>query len=253
MRDSPFFAEIEHVEVPWGDRTAPCPMFFYDAMTFGGSFVASTDRVRELLPSGRLNPYRISPGSCVVHIAVNRFRDSDIGPYDEVLVGVPITLDRKTPLFTGSIRRLPGDRMMYVHTLPVTTEIARDLGVEFAGFPKYLADIDIEETDTSIACTFTLEDQHVMTIQGKKPETEPTPRSRTVIFTHRKGCILRSGFVASEAERGSSRNPADFTLELGDHSLAGEIRELKLGKMLNCQYSPSYQAIETPVLESFQI
>jgi hypothetical protein len=122
-----------------------------------------------------------------------------------------------------------------------------------AGFPKYLADIDIEETDTSMTCVLTVDGEHAMTISGLKPATESTPRSRTVIITHRKGRILRSGFVSSEAERGSSRNPGDFTLELGTHRLAGELVKLNLGKMLHCQYSPFYQAIETPVLESFPV
>ena len=42
-------------------------------------------------------------------------------------------------MFTGILRKPPTEPEVYIHHLPVTTEIARDAGVEFAGYPKFLA------------------------------------------------------------------------------------------------------------------
>lgn len=48
MRDMAFFQEIEHVEVPWGERSIYCPVFYYDVMMLGAQFLAPTERVKAL-------------------------------------------------------------------------------------------------------------------------------------------------------------------------------------------------------------
>jgi hypothetical protein len=56
-------------------------------------------------------------------------------------------LDKPSPLFTGIVRKAPSPIMIYSCHLPVSTEIARAAGVEFAGYPKFVADIEFERKD----------------------------------------------------------------------------------------------------------
>jgi hypothetical protein len=55
----------------------------------------------------------------------------------------------------------------------------------------------------------------------------------------------------SAREIGSSKSQGDVSLTLGEHPIAGELKELGLGKMLGYQYCAHAQGILTPVIESF--
>jgi hypothetical protein len=89
MERDDFFSEIEHREVPWGQTSIAVPIFYRDVMSLGALFLASTARLRALLPSSRMHPLRITPWHGILSVSVNQFRDSDLGPYNEVAVSVP--------------------------------------------------------------------------------------------------------------------------------------------------------------------
>ena len=246
-----FFKEIEHVEVPWKNRRLYFPVFYYDIMFLGISMLAPTTRVKALLPSKRLHPYRISPWHSLVSISTYIYRDCDLGPYNEVAISIPVTLDKPTPLFTGSLRSLPIEPKTYIHHLPVTTEIAREVGVEFAGYPKFVADIDFLEEDTWITCVLKAENKHILTLRGRKLNLQRVPRYRVHPITYRRGTIMRCEFIASEREMGISKRAEDVDLQLGEHPIADELRNMKLGRIMTYMYCPHMQGILTPVIESF--
>lgn len=122
---------------------------------------------------------------------------SRVGSYNKVSVSIPFTLDRPSPLFTGSLRKSPGVPQLYIRHLPVTTEIARDTGVEFAGYPKFLADIEFEKQGDWVTCHLAEKNQHILTFAVRQLELHETPRSRIDVFTTRRGRILRSPVVSS--------------------------------------------------------
>jgi hypothetical protein len=251
MRNSSFFQEIEHGLVPWGERSIHVPVFYYDNMRLDALFLASQDGLRALLPSARMHPIRVTPGQGILTISAMEFRDNDLGPYNEVAISIPFTLDRATPLFTGILRKSPEVPNLYICHLPVTTEIARDAGVEFAGYPKFLASIEFEKQNGWIACHLAEGDRHILTLAGRELETQAAPRTRSQFFTVRGGRLLRSEGISSERSQARSRDASHARLELGDHPIAQELKGLGLGRMLVYQYAPSYQSILSPVLESF--
>lgn len=250
MRDLEFFQEIEHVAVPWGDRQISFPVFYYDFMTLGGYWLASFEKAQAILPSSRMTPYRVSPWHTVLSIAVYEYRDCDLGPYNEVSMAIPFTLDGASPLFTGILRKTPRVPMAYIYHLPVTTEIARDAGIEFAGYPKFLADIAFEMEGEWVHCHVAEGGKEILSLSGRKLPLEPTPRSRIHPTNYRGGRLVRSEFIQSERQAGASRDASDVRLELGDHPVAQELRDLDLGRALAYEYCPQLQAILTPVLES---
>jgi hypothetical protein len=121
MRKKDFFQEIEHLEFQWGDQVIHLPIYYYDLGLMSVQFLASMQAVKHMLPSKRMHPYRITPNQCLVAITALEYRDCDIGPYNEVSIGVPFTLDRPTPYFTGILRRPPAKSLRYILHLPVTT------------------------------------------------------------------------------------------------------------------------------------
>jgi hypothetical protein len=250
VRNSDFFSQIAHVDVPWGDRTINVPLFYYDVAATGVAFLTPLDRIRALLPSPRMHPLRVTPWHGMTTINAYEYRDCDIGPYNEVAIGFPVTIDKPSPVFTGLLRKLAGIPKVYVHQLPVTTGIARDAGVEFANYPKFVADIGFEKKDGALACRLGEAQGHILTLTVNELPLHPVGRSYLHSVTFRDGRILRLELII-ERRQGMSRQPADAQLELGDHPIAQELRDLRLGRMLFCQYAPKYHAILSPVLESF--
>lgn len=251
MSTNDFFREIEHAEVPWRDYKLHVPVFYPDIMFMTASILAPLEGIRAILPSTRLKPYRITPWHGAVSLTAYCYRESDIGPYNEFLIGVPVTIDRETPIFTGILRRTPAMSMSYIHCLPVTTEIARVVGAEFAGYPKFVADIEFSESGAWLTCELGVDGRHILTMRGRKLPTVEVPRYRANPLTFRNGTILRSQLMLSEREMGMSRSGDDVTLELGDHEISEELRGLNLGRVLMCGYCPHAQGILTPVIESF--
>ena len=168
MSPNDFFHEVAHTAVPWKEYKLHVPVFYQDFRFMSVMLAAPTSRIKALLPSERLKPYRITPKSSVINITAYEYRESDIGPYNEVLLGIPVTIDEQTPLFTGSLRKAPKPALTYIHHLPVTTEIARAVGVEFAGYPKFIADIKFTEDDKWWICDLNHDNQKIFRFKGRK-------------------------------------------------------------------------------------
>ncbi len=253
MQDTGFFDEIEHGEVPWGERSIHVPVFYYDSTRLDAVYLAPREKLAALLPSRRMHPIRVTPGQGTIVISAMEFRRTDIGPYNEVAVSIPFTMDRVTPLFTGLLRKPPPEPSIYIHRLPVTTEIACDAGVHFAGYPKFIASIDFTTEGDWTTCRLAEGDQHILTLAGRRLETRDGPRSRVHYFTHRNDRLLRSTGINSEGPQAMSKDSADVRLELGDHPIGRELGELGLGRMAGYRFMPQYQSILSPALESFAV
>jgi hypothetical protein len=232
MRNSEFFSGIAHLQVPWGSRQISVPVFYYDMMSLAVFMLAPVKNVKTILPSKRMNPYRVTPWHCIVAISAFEYRDTDIEPYNEVSIAVPFVMDRVSPLFTGVLRKAPEVPMMYIHNLPVTTEIARAAGVEFAGFPKFLADIGFERKGEWLSCQVNADGKHILTLTGRKTKLELRPRERIYPITCAHGRLLRLELIWSECNAGLSKAQSDVRLELGNHPIAQGLRGLNLGRVL---------------------
>jgi hypothetical protein len=247
-----FFNEIEHPEIPWREYQLHVPVFYQHIMNMSVSFLAPIERIMEILPSKRLRPYRITPWHAALNITTYRYHESDLGPYNEVSISIPVTIDEETPIFTGILRKMPKIPQTFSLHLPVTTEIARVVGAEFAGYPKFIADIEFKEESEWLTCDLRLGNEAILTLSGRKLELGRSPRYRVNPITYRRGYLLRSEFVISERDMGSSRSRDDVKLELGTHPISDELRRLKLGKVLGYQFCPRSRGILTPVFESFK-
>ncbi|MEM8831253.1 MAG: acetoacetate decarboxylase family protein [Cyanobacteria bacterium P01_G01_bin.19] len=253
MRNIEFFQQIEHMEIPWEDKTIFFPVFYYDVATLSMQCLASIERIRKILPSTHMHPLRITPWHCVVSISAFEYLDSDIGAYNEVSIGVPIVLNKASPLFVGTLSKVPTIPQVYIHHLPVTTEIARKAGLKFGGYPKFLADIEFERDSQWVSCQLRADSQHILTLKGREGKFHNVARSRMQPITVRSEHMLRCELIVSERNQLESRSASDVHLELGDHPIAQEMKKWKLGRILGYQYAPQHQAILTPVVESFAV
>lgn len=253
MRDLSFFKHVDHPQVEYQIRPFHMPVFYYDVTAVMVGFLTPLDKVRALLPSARMKPLRATPWHTVTVIAGFEYRDCDAGPYNEVAITFPFTMDQSAPIFTGLLRHIAAGPMAYVYKLPVTTEIARQFGVDFYNFPKFIADIDFRREEGWIHCHLSKGGQSILTLSSKMLPVKPSGRWRFDCFSARDDRILRSEVTVNVRQQGISRNPKDVQLELGDESLAQELRNLKLGRMVHLQYLPACQTILSGVVESYEM
>ncbi|KAI9132612.1 acetoacetate decarboxylase family protein [Acaryochloris sp. CCMEE 5410] len=253
LSSSDFFSEIRQAKAPWAGGTINLPVFYYDASTLSIQFLVAVNRLRKLLPSPRIQPLRVTPWHSVLTISALEYRDCDIGPYNEVSLGIPMTLDHPSPLFTGTLNPVPTIPQVYIRHLPVTTDIALKAGIEFAGYPKFLAKIVFEKDGSWTSCHLQEGEQHILTLRGRAGELQDAQRSRIQPITVRGGYMLSSELIISERLQCQSQRSRDAQLDLGDHPIAQELKELRLNRMIGFQYAPQHQALLTPANESFKL
>jgi hypothetical protein len=251
MSRDDFFSEIHHQPVLWNQYDLHVPVFYQDFRFMTVNLPIPIDYIYALLPSKRLKPYRITPRQSVISITAYEYKESDIGPYNEVGISIPVTIDEQTPLFTGSLRKSPKVPLSYIHHLPVTTEIARAVGAEIAGYPKFIADIEFIEENNWLICELKENNQIILTMKGRKLPTQWVPRFRVNPITYRQGYLLRSELVISEREMGNSKNGENVQIEFGNHQIGEDLRALNLGGPVGYGYCPQAQAILTTVFESY--
>jgi hypothetical protein len=125
--------------------------------------------------------------------------------------------------------------------------------VDLAGYPKFLADISFQEKGGWVISELSEAGRHILTLAGRKGALEQASRMRVNPLTVREGFMLRCEMIVSERQQVRGRGPGGIRLELGDHPIAQQVRDLSLGWVLEYQYTPRHQAILTPVFESFAV
>jgi hypothetical protein len=248
-RDSAFFREVPQFEGSAGGFKFPMPLFYYDASAFFVVYAASYSEVCKLLPSPRLKPYRAFRKFALLGLAAFSYRDTDIGPYNEFAVAVPVTMDVPDKVPGAALVSGIAHPTMFITHLPVTTEIALAAGKEVYNFPKFVASIDFERGDNEISVLISDGDQHILTltipsIQGKR-------NMQMRVLTSRSDKILRCEIIAKANNVAIGSAIRGVKLSLGkEHFMARDLADLKLVRPLAVTYIPNYQLVLTNPLDS---
>jgi hypothetical protein len=253
MRDLSFYRQVDHPQVEYRGHPFNMPVFYYDVTAVIVAVLTPLDKVTALLPSTRMKPLRATPWHAITVIACFEYRDCDAGPYNEVAITFPFTLDRSAPIFTGLLQRIAAGPMNFIYKLPVTTEIARQFGVDFYNFPKFIANIDFSRDGRWIRCHLAESGHTIFTLSSKMLPVKSSSRWRFDCFSTRDDRILRSEVTVNVRQQAISRNPKNVKLDLGDHDIAQELRNLELGRMVHLQYLPACQTILSGVVESYEM
>ena len=248
-RDTSFFNDIKQFEGHEGGFTFPMPIFYYDMSAFFVVYTASYQETVKLLPSPRMKPYRILGKRALVVFTAFSYRDTDIGPYNEFGVAIPVNLDDSLP-GSALIRGVAHPTMFITH-LPVTTEIALVAGKEVYNFPKFIANIDFEQGEKEIAAQLSEGDQHILTLTIPSLSGRRAMRARMNVLTSRSGSILRCEVISDARDVAFATGVRGVKLSLGqDHYMARHLKSLELGRPLAVTYIARGRMILTNPLES---
>jgi hypothetical protein len=248
MRGSPFFDGVAQSDVTLAGQPAKVPIFYYDGTATQAVFAARLGALRRLMPDPRFSPARLAPGLGAVAITCFEYRDTDIGPYNELAISVVLNEPWFLPNLPGlalisSLRRR--QLHAWVHHLPVTTEIARAAGVDLYNYPKFIARIDFQQSEQRRTCRLSEGAEHILTLSG---ERIATPRSEQLqAFSHLWMDRQPQGseFKINAIEMGVSLRPGTASLMLGErHPIARELAEvIAWSRPLQYQYMARFEGI----------
>ena len=248
MRPSPFFDGVSQVDLKLDEHDVKLPIFYYDGSAMTGVFPAKLAGLKKLLPDRRFNPARLLPGVGLIGITCFEYIDTDIGPYNELAIVIPLSVPHYRSNLPGRAlleSQLSGQFHAFVHRLPVTTDIAMVAGKRLWNYPKFIADIDFSEAGGKRTCRLSEGGDHILTMT-RDPITARKP-VETQVFSHlwderqpqASEFKLRAGAGGQSARRGAAQ------LELGsDHPIARELRDVVISnRSIGTQWSEKVEGI----------
>ncbi len=219
LSSDPFFDVPRRPFALSNGQSIDLPVLYIDCSNLGMWFLVDLEKAQSMLPE----PYIAVPseqGSAMAHVGLYEYRETSLGPYNEGATGIlcvhPDNLEESG---------------IMIIDLPVTTETARQTGVDVWGYPKFVCDIEMVFDGSKVESTLTDSDGKViMKVNGDRGISIPAPASDLLTFAHSPHAEgKRPGFV-------EIRNPyhvstgAEITLSVGDstHRMANNLRALGL-------------------------
>jgi len=246
MKDD-FFAGVEQVDVWAAGKKVKLPIFYRDARAYIAIFPASIFALKRLLPDPRFTPAQMFPGIGAIGLACFEYHDTDVGPYNEfaftVMLNNPNFL--KIPGYNITRQLLQFNFYPFIFHLPVTTEEALRWGIDFSGFPKFLASIDFTDTPEWTGCELKEGDDLICRLKGKKINAPLSRQMKYLIHLYQHRQPQHTEFKLNARQLGISLNPNDVELEIGtSHPIARQLsRTLLMNRALMYFSMPSVQFI----------
>jgi hypothetical protein len=180
-------------------------------------------------PTG-LRVARVMPRWALCTIGTMDYRDNDLGQYHEVAITFFVHEPGafRVPVVGGPLSMVRGNLPTYIHQLPVDAEFSREAGCKIWGFPKFMSEIDIRRDRGVEESTLTVDGAHVLTQSMRLGGTSSFTERDQVSYALREGDLYRTPSTMSGEGVGFRMGGA--RLELGEHTIADELRSLGLPK-----------------------
>jgi len=201
-----------------------------DARSGAATFLVDARAVRRLLPGPELVPAELLPGRALCSIACIDYRDNDLGDYNEISIAFFVR-ERSAPAgvpWLGTLLDLFRSRLgTWIWRLPVNQSFTCEAGRGIWGFPKTVETIELSERASGrSACRWESAGRHVLTLATPRGGERTLPDSELVTYTWIDGALHRTRFRSGA--RGAGIRLGGAELELGDHAISAELRQLGL-------------------------
>jgi hypothetical protein len=204
------------------------PVEVRDASAHMASFLVPAAAAQDLIGYSGLEVAEPMPGRAVCTLAFMRYLDGDLGPYHELAVAFLVRHKgmEAASAFTRSAEVVRGFLGAFIHQLPVNQAFTLEAGRGIWGFPKFLADIDLDLAGPLARCTLRHDGDFVLSLAIRPGVSLPARGSSVDAYSHADGVLRRTAW--SMTPRGVRGRPGGATLVLGDHPLAKELVSLGL-------------------------
>ncbi len=162
------FEGIEQNEIYIGKSAVKSPVFYRD-LTFDAYIFACDERsATARLPSTAYSPIRLPFGKCLSALLCLEHRDTDLGAYNEVALCLPLAAfgPHLLPDWLTALREA-GHSKLHAHILhlPVSSELAMRGGVDYFGYPKFLAGVAFRQAGNTRICELTDQDNKFLSLR----------------------------------------------------------------------------------------
>ncbi len=242
----PFFESVAQQEMNLGGLKVMVPIFYQDITSMNAVFTASTKRVVELLPHADLRPVELRRGRCLLSVTAFEYRQSGIGPYNEVAVAASVVFGRKPVRLLDAVAAVLRHAFtLHVLQLPVTTEPALIGGVQLYGYPKFLADITFTRGEKSLTCTVGEGGARILSLAGEDLGGYRPGKLHATTYSMKDDTLLRTAIEFDKLESAETLRRAAASLEIGsEHRVARQLASLDLDpRPVLFQMSPRGRAI----------
>ena len=246
-RDMSFFKNVSQIDADFNGEPAKIPVFYYDTTALSGIFLARMSALKKFMPKKPYFPSPVFPGIGAIAITCFQYRDTDIRPYNEISISIPMTYRSRS--FVPGAALISGLRTrefhVFIHHLPVTTKIALDGGVMVYNYPKFLSTIEFEEKDGNTVVTLAENGELIFRIVAAKIPAEASKVFRYVTYPVKDDCAQHADVLMYAKKFGQTFNPKYMRIELGEkHPIAKELNGALLWRRpMMYQYVPESQAI----------
>lgn len=230
------------------------PIRYREAEAVMAFFPAPTPRIREILPSDKVRPVEAAPGRSLLAVVAFEYRDTDIGPYNELGICVPILFRSPIapPLVPLALEKWYPRLGFYIHHLPVTTDIARWGGRHYYGYPKFVADIGFDESDRYRTCHLSEGGRTILDLTVEKVQKRKREKRDFVTYSILGEEILKT-VIHADLDVGSARLRG-AVMRLGHHPVSEEIRMLEASpRALEVRYMPRMESVLPAPCERFAL
>ncbi|PYE13772.1 acetoacetate decarboxylase [Williamsia limnetica] len=212
------------IEMPVRIRQASC---------FVAGFTASAGAVQSAISDTGLEVLRVRPGRAMCMLVFVDYVDGDLGPYNEFGVCV-LVADRERPgqSMVRNLRDLAGGQARaLVHRLPVDGEFTLAAGRGIWGFPKTLADFDVDHQSRTKRGVVSEGGQMIAALTVRPGIKVPDSPASAVLraYSHLDGVTRETPWVLNNTADTRTRL-GGAQLQLGSHPIADELRQFDLSR-----------------------
>jgi hypothetical protein len=232
MRDDPFFKDTPRKTLDMVGEPIEFPILYYDLRLIIAIFTAKTSNIKKLLPHPNFKPIEMWPGTGMLGIGAFEYHDTSIGPYNEIGVTIPVKFPPGFvfPGFNAIASMRKNLFSVYIHHLPVTTEIALKGGLYFWNYPKFLAEITFKDQDGKLEVTLREKDELILKMLAKKLPLKRSGQLEFHTYSIKENMVMHALVGGWGPRLGKVMMGNIAELELGEHRISKELAELNLSK-----------------------
>ncbi|MCP4552668.1 MAG: acetoacetate decarboxylase family protein [Bacteroidetes bacterium] len=219
--------------VTYNHVTFDLPILYFRDDFFGLYFTASYNKMKAIMPSDNLYPLKMPNGRAVIVIAAYNYRDTTLGPYGEIPVGIPVVLNKKgsrlsslLPLIRES--NYPGFGVLVQH-LPVTKVEARDAGRGEWGYTKFVADMTFRVTPEYFQCSMSEKSAFILDLHVPKRGFRLIDKKPLTTYSVKNQQLIKT-IIKQHGIKRISLNTKDSYINFGEHPVAESIKNLDISK-----------------------
>ncbi len=232
---------VPRKDVPVPGGVVQLPIFYRDACLAQALYLCPFDDVAPKLYGTGLVPVRSWSNKALVGVASFEYRDTSIGPYNEVGVGIACYPARgrnstnvDLPPFRVFDLLFPRPRQravgFYILDLPVTTDAACVAGREIWGYPKFVADIAMAFSDNEFQANVLEPNtkREIVSFSGPLDRGVAMPGMGFVLYSNTDDTIHQTSVTVDMTVRTSFRPTTKLTVGSGDHPMEVNLRQMGL-------------------------